>query len=334
MPPHIYSTAQSAYHNMLSSRRDQSVVFTGRSGAGKTTNFRHAVQYLLTAAGAANKILTVEKLTALWTVLENFGNCKTVMNTNATRFTQIFSLDFDQSGAISSASLQVLLLEKTRIVRKVEGESTFHVVQRLVFGVEGALRKELFLDNISGNEHNLFMNLPQKLEEKQRAQQEFVKICGALAVLNVSDAEQKALWSVLAAIYHLGLAGAVKGNQPRSPPQLYHCCCYVLAGNSNNRYQFANPQEAQRAAHLLGTTVEEMSRVIFGLASGGLSTPNTPRAPFRTPSPTEKGFDRDVVGLEALEGFAIGLYAELFNCVAALINRWESLYKNRTLGCP
>lgn len=211
MPPHIYSTAQSAYHNMLSTRKDQSIVFTGRSGAGKTTNFRHAIQYLLTAAGATNKILTVEKLTALWTVLENFGNCKTVMNTNATRFTQIFSLDFDQSGVISSASIQILLLEKTRIVRKIEAESTFHVVQRLVFGVEGVLRKELFLDSLTGNEGNLFVSFSQKLKEKQRGQQEFGKICNALTVLGVSENEQKVLWSVLAAIYHLGFAGAVKG---------------------------------------------------------------------------------------------------------------------------
>lgn len=302
MPPHIYSTAQSAYHNMLSSRRDQSIVFTGRSGSGKTTNFRHSIQYLLTAAGAVNKVLTFEKLSALCAVLESFGNCRTAMNTNATRFAQICAMDFDQSGAISSASVQVLLLEKSRIVRKVEGESTFHVVQRLVFGVEGALRKELFLDGLSGNESNLFVGLPQKLEERHRAQQEFAKICGALATLGVGEAEQKILWSVLAAIFHLGFAGAVKAG-------------------SGGRYQFAVPQAAQRAAHLLGTTVEEMSRVIFGLASGGLSTPNTPRAPFRTPSPTEKGFEKDVVGVEALEGFAVGLYAELFGCVASLINR-------------
>lgn len=98
-------------------------------------------------------------------------------------------------------------------------------------------------------------------------------------------------------------------------------CVLFAAGNSNNRYQFTHPQFAQRAAHLLGTSVEELSRVIFGLASGGMVTPNTPRAPFRTPSPTDRAFDRDVVGLEALEGFLIGLYAELFNCVTSLINR-------------
>lgn len=203
--------AQSAYQNMLTSRRDQSLVFLGRSGSGKTTNFRHCIQYLLTAAGCLNKVLTVEKLTSLCTVLECFGNCKSVMNINATRFTQIFSLDFDQSGCIASASIQVLLLEKTRIVRKHDGDGTFHVMQRLLCGVEGTLRKELYLDNISGNESNPFINLLQKHEDKQRAQSEFVKVCSALNVLGVSSSEQKAIFSVLAAIFHLGCAGAIKG---------------------------------------------------------------------------------------------------------------------------
>ncbi len=58
MPPHIYATAQIAYRNLLNSRRNQSVVFLGRSGAGKTTNLRHLLHYYMVAAGAANKILT------------------------------------------------------------------------------------------------------------------------------------------------------------------------------------------------------------------------------------------------------------------------------------
>lgn len=211
MPPHIYSMAQSSYHAMLSTRRDQSLVFLGRSGSGKTTNFRHCVQYLVTAAGTVNKLLSLEKLTALWTVLESFGNCKTVMNTNATRFTQIFSLDFDQSGVIASASLQVFMLEKTRITRKIENETTFHIMHRLLSGVEGNLRKELYLENLSGNENNSFLTMLQKHEDKQRAQLEFVKVCGCLNVLGITEVEQKVIFSVVAAIFHLGCAGAVKG---------------------------------------------------------------------------------------------------------------------------
>ncbi|XP_017771630.1 PREDICTED: unconventional myosin-XVIIIa isoform X2 [Nicrophorus vespilloides] len=302
MPPHIYSMAQSAYHNMLSARKDQTLLFLGRSGSGKTTNFRHSIQYLMTAAGSVNKILTVEKLSAIWNILESFGNCRTVMNGNATRFTQIFSLDFDQSGSIASASIQILLLDKTRITKRMDGETTFHIMNRLLCGVEGNLRKELFFDSLTGNEQNAFFVQLQKLEEKHRAQTDFGKVLNSFEVLGVHESDLKIIWSVLAAIFHLGCAGAAK--------------------NSNsNKYQFNNPQAAQKAALLLGSSVEDLSRIIFGMSSGGLTTPNAPRAPFRTPSPTDRTSDREMTGLEALEGIITELYAEVFNCVASLINK-------------
>ncbi|XP_069699013.1 unconventional myosin-XVIIIa isoform X2 [Periplaneta americana] len=302
MPPHIYSLAQSAYHGMLATRRDHSIVLLGRSGSGKTTNFKHILHYLVLAAGVVNKVVTVEKLNAISTVLEAFGNSRTVLNTNATRFTQIFSLDFDQSGQIASASIQVLLAERSRVARRPEGEPTFHIFYRLLAGVEGSLRRELHLDNVTG-EPNMFMTPLQKHEDKQKAMLEFARVCAAMQALSFSAAEIKVIWSVLAAIYHLGIAGAVKGN------------------SSSSRWQFSNPQAAQQAAHLLGTTVEELARVLFGQSSGGMGTPSTPRAPFRTPSPTDRGLDRDVTGLEALEGMVVGLYGEVLNAIAALINR-------------
>lgn len=110
MPPHIYSTSQSAYRTMLETRRDQSLIFLGRSGAGKTTSFKHALNYLVLTAGSVNKILSVEKLSAINTILEAFGNSRTCLNTNATRFVQFFSLDFDHAGMIASASIQVLMI--------------------------------------------------------------------------------------------------------------------------------------------------------------------------------------------------------------------------------
>ena len=58
MPPHIYSSAQSAYRVMLATRCDQSLVFTGRSGSGKTHNFRNSLHYLCIAAGCPSKIVT------------------------------------------------------------------------------------------------------------------------------------------------------------------------------------------------------------------------------------------------------------------------------------
>lgn len=48
-------------------------------------------------------------------------------------------------------------------------------------------------------------------EDKQRATQQFSKLQAAMKVLGMSGDEQRALWLVLGAIYHLGAAGATKG---------------------------------------------------------------------------------------------------------------------------
>lgn len=223
------------------------------------------------------------------------------MNSNATRFTQLFSLDFDQSGQIASASLQVLLLEKSRIGRRANGDPTFHAVYRLLAGAEGALRKELHLTNLVA-ENNPFVTPLQKHEDKQRAMVEFNRIVAAFRILGISEADEKVIWLVLAGIYHLSCAGAVKAGT-----------------SSQSRWQFARVECAEKAANLLGTTVEELSRIVFSTNGGGAGTPSTPRPALRTPSPTEQG--KDVMGLDALEGLLVGLYSEVFHCVAALINK-------------
>lgn len=48
-----------------------------------------------------------EKWQAVYTVLEAFGNASTCINGNASRFSHIVSLDFDQAGLVTSASIQV-----------------------------------------------------------------------------------------------------------------------------------------------------------------------------------------------------------------------------------
>ncbi|OCU01705.1 hypothetical protein XELAEV_180074947mg, partial [Xenopus laevis] len=47
-------------------------------------------------------------------------------------------------------------------------------------------------------------------EEKQKASAAFVQLQSAMEVLGFTAIEQKAIWHVLAAIYHLGAAGACR----------------------------------------------------------------------------------------------------------------------------
>lgn len=48
-------------------------------------------------------------------------------------------------------------------------------------------------------------------EDRQKAGIAWARIRAAMDVLSVSPEEQSAIWSVLAAIYHLGTAGVARG---------------------------------------------------------------------------------------------------------------------------
>ena len=56
MPPHIFAAAQQAYHSMLSSQTNQSLVLMGVSGSGKTFNTRYLLKYLGSFADGAGII--------------------------------------------------------------------------------------------------------------------------------------------------------------------------------------------------------------------------------------------------------------------------------------
>ncbi|NXV94344.1 MY18A protein, partial [Calonectris borealis] len=323
--PHIYAVAQAAYRSLLMSRQDQAVVLLGASGSGKTTNCQHLVQYLATIAGSTGKVFSAEKWQALYTVLEAFGNSSTGMNGNATRFSQIISLDFDQAGQVASASVQTLLLEKLRVAKRPANEATFNVFYYLLACSDSALRTELHFNHLA--ENNVFGIAPlSKPEEKQKATQQFNKLQAAMKVMGISSDEQKAFWLVLGAIYHLGAAGATKAG----------------------RKQFARHEWAQKAAYLLGCSLEELSSSIFkhqpkGTLQRSTSFRQGPDEPplgdggtGRVRDGGDSGWPRGTPGLghsglpwpgpkltalECLEGMAAGLYSEVFTLLISLLNR-------------
>ncbi|XP_047247983.1 unconventional myosin-XVIIIa-like isoform X3 [Girardinichthys multiradiatus] len=297
--PHIYAVAQSAYRNLLTTQQDQSIVLLGKSGSGKTTNCQHLVQYLVSIAGSTGKIFSAEKWQAVYTILEAFGNCSTTMNTNASRFSHVVSLDFDQAGQVASASIQTMLLDKLRVSRRPEAESTFNVFHYVLAGADSSLRTDLHLNQMYESS-DFGIHPHSKTEDKQRALQQFTKLQAAMKVLGISVEEQKALWLILGAICHLGAAGATND------------------GDEAGRKQFAHHEWAQKAAYLLGCTLDELSSLIFKNQARGV------QPLFR--GPTDDSGQGDSLGfkltaLECLESMASGLYSEVFTVVISLINR-------------
>ena len=56
VPPHLWAVTETAYRNMLSNHKNQSMLITGESGAGKTENTKKVIAYLAMVATSAKKL--------------------------------------------------------------------------------------------------------------------------------------------------------------------------------------------------------------------------------------------------------------------------------------
>merc|ERR1719357_1729025 len=82
-PPHLWAIAEGAYRNMLSSKKNNAMLITGESGAGKTENTKKVITYLaMVATGAGGKkdekkVSLEDQIVATNPILESYGKGKT-----------------------------------------------------------------------------------------------------------------------------------------------------------------------------------------------------------------------------------------------------------------
>lgn len=152
MPPHLYSIADNAYHDMLRNQHNQSMLITGESGAGKTVNTKKVIQYFsLIAAGEkrADGQSLEDQIVAANPAMEAFGNAKTIRNDNSSRFGKFIRIHFGQSGKLASGDIETYLLEKSRVVFQLEGlERNYHIFYQLLSGKKPELLDKLLLARV------------------------------------------------------------------------------------------------------------------------------------------------------------------------------------------
>ncbi|XP_060917169.1 unconventional myosin-XVIIIb-like isoform X2 [Labrus mixtus] len=296
-PPALAALVKRVYVSMVGTRRDHSVCAVGRSGTGKTTACQAFTHALLNQAGTTGEKISAERVRAMFTVLRSFGCVSSQHSHASSRFAMVFSLDFNHAGKVSAGHLQTMMLDKWKVCQKTPGESNFLVFSQLLGGLSTEMRTELQLHQLS--ESNSFGIVhPTKVEEKQRASVAFTKLLTAMETLGFSSGEQKAIWHVLAGIYHLGAAGACKVG----------------------RRQFVSFDSAQVASGVLGCEGEDLHTAVFKhhlrqllqRATGGSRERNAAAEGEEGPRLT---------AAQCVEGMAAGLYEELFATIVSLINR-------------
>uniref|UniRef100_A0A3B3D1F7 non-specific serine/threonine protein kinase n=1 Tax=Oryzias melastigma TaxID=30732 RepID=A0A3B3D1F7_ORYME len=133
-PPHIFATADAAYQGMVTFCKDQCIIISGESGAGKTESAHLIVQHL-TFLGKANNRSLREKILQVNPLVEAFGNACTAINDNSSRFGKYLEMKFSPTGAVVGAKISEYLLEKSRVIKQAAGEKNFHIFYYMYAGL-------------------------------------------------------------------------------------------------------------------------------------------------------------------------------------------------------
>jgi myosin heavy chain 6/7 len=135
-PPHIFGVAEGSYQGMMNGGKNQSILITGESGAGKTENTKKVISYFA-SIGASTKRKEGEagledKIVQTNPVLEAWGNAKTVRNDNSSRFGKFIRIWFNQAGKLSGGDMVTYLLEKSRLTFQAELERCYHAFYNIM----------------------------------------------------------------------------------------------------------------------------------------------------------------------------------------------------------
>ncbi|XP_072903068.1 unconventional myosin-Ib isoform X2 [Hemitrygon akajei] len=203
LSPHIYALADEAYRSLRDQDKDQCILITGESGAGKTEASKLVMSYVAAVCGKGAEVNQVkEQLLQSNPVLEAFGNAKTVRNDNSSRFGKYMDIEFDFKGDPLGGVISNYLLEKSRVVKQPRGERNFHIFYQLLSGSSEDLLRQLKLER-DFNHYN-YLGLDSAEVNGLDDAANFRTVKNAMQIVGFMDDEAESVLEVVAAVLKLG----------------------------------------------------------------------------------------------------------------------------------
>lgn len=198
--------------DMVRDVKNQTIVVSGESGAGKTVSAKYIMRYFATREspeepgrakrGAEAMSETEEQILATNPIMEAFGNAKTTRNDNSSRFGKYIEIMFDDKTNIIGAKIRTYLLERSRLAFQPAKERNYHIFYQLVAGASEKERDELSIFPVEQFDYLNQGNSPTIDGVDDKAEFEATK--KSLETIGVSEDKQASIFKLLAALLHLG----------------------------------------------------------------------------------------------------------------------------------
>jgi len=199
--PHVFALAEDTFRQLRQSKKDQCVIITGESGAGKTEASKIFMTYIAEVSGKHGGAEGVkDHLLQSNPVLEAFGNAKTVRNDNSSRFGKYMEIQFDGAAAPLGGRISQYLLEKSRVVTRALDERSFHIFYLVMS--QSAICNSLGLT--TPEDYN-YLNLSKCYKVPAfNDDAEFKEVDNAMSSLGFKAEDKESVWKFIGAILQLG----------------------------------------------------------------------------------------------------------------------------------
>lgn len=203
LEPHIYAVNEDAYSRLDRNTKNQSLIVSGESGAGKTVTAKHSMRYL---ASIASNLRIENRVLASNPIMEAIGNASTVRNDNSSRFGKYIKIFFErQSRKILGANMQTYLLEKSRVTKQQDGERNFHIFYQLLNYAVKNPQKMAHLKLVDPGDTNRIHKFKFLAGiEPQDQRDDLRRFNEALRTLNIDQSRVDMIYRILAGILHGG----------------------------------------------------------------------------------------------------------------------------------
>ncbi|XP_031835481.2 unconventional myosin-XIX isoform X1 [Nomia melanderi] len=209
--PHIFSVAIKAHYNLTQKfgRNCQVIIISGETGTGKTFNavkclelFSRMNKHLVSACEGDHVQNIMSKIMDACRLVSAFTTASTERNDVSSRHGQLIRLHYE-TGAISGATINSLLLERSRVTRS---SSNFQIFYQMMFGMSSV---ELQSFNLSKYKSYVILNAID-YNKKKIFQEGFEDTWKAMDVLGFKEDQKNHIFQVLALLIHMGNIKFVK----------------------------------------------------------------------------------------------------------------------------